>query len=246
MIHVKTPQEIELMRESGKISALALKNVISAVKTGVTLKELDKIAEKTILNAGAKPSFKMVEGYQYTTCLNINAGVVHGIPGSYILKKGDLLSIDLGAFYKGFHSDLSWTLEVESNEEQKFVETGKEALEVAIFNCVVGNHVGDISNAIQTVVERAGYTVSRDLVGHGVGRDLHEDPYVPGYGKKGSGPLLKEGMVLAIEIIYQKGSPKLVLEDDNWTLSTADNSLSGLFEHSVAVTKNGPVVLTEA
>lgn len=244
MIHIKTPQEIEIMRESGKIAALVLKNIVAAVRVGVTLKELDKIAERTILDSGAKPSFKMVEDYQYTTCLNINAGVVHGIPNNYILKKGDLLSIDLGAFYKGFHSDLSWTLEIESNNEQNFLETGKKALEAAIFSCIVGNHVGDISNAIQVIVERAGYSVSRDLVGHGVGKDLHEDPYVPGYGKKGSGPLLKEGMVLAVEVIYQKGNPKLVLENDDWTLSTADGSLSGLFEHSVAITKNGPIVLT--
>jgi methionyl aminopeptidase len=246
MIRIKTLQEIELMGESGKIAAKALKNVIAAVRVGVTLKELDKVAEDTILGAGAKPSFKIVEDYQYATCLNINAGVVHGIPSNYRLKKGDLLSIDLGAFYKGFHSDLSWTLEIESNKEQKFLETGKKALTEAISNCIAGNHVGDISNAIQSVIEGAGCTVSRDLVGHGVGRDLHEDPYLPGYGKKGSGSLLKEGMVLAIEVIYQKGNPKLVLEDDDWTLSTADSSLSGLFEHSVAVTKKGPVVLTTA
>lgn len=244
MIHIKTPQEIDIMRESGKIAAVALKNVLAAVKVGTTLKELDKIAEKTILDAGAKPSFKMVEDYPFTTCLNINAGVVHGIPNNYALKRGDLLSIDLGAYYKGFHSDLSWTLEIETNNEQKFLDTGKKALEAGIFNATVGNHVGDISNAIQVAVERAGYSVSRDLVGHGVGKELHEDPYVAGYGKKGSGPLLKEGMVLAIEVIYQKGKPKLVLEKDNWTLSTADNSLSGLFEQSVAITKNGPIVLT--
>jgi methionyl aminopeptidase len=246
MIHLKTPQEIGLMRESGIIAASALKNVISEVKVGVTLLELDKIAEKTILEAGAKPSFKMVEDYPFTTCLNINSGVVHGMPSKYVLKSGDLLSIDLGAFYKGFHSDLSWTIEVGSDKEQKFLETGKKALNSAIFSCIVGNHVGDASNAIQTTVEAVGYTVSRDLVGHGLGRELHEDPYVPGYGKKGSGPLLKEGMVLAIEVIYQKGKPRLVLERDNWTLSTADGSLAGLFEHSVAITENGPIVLTEA
>lgn len=245
MIPIKTPNEIQIMREGGKISAAALKAVLDAVKVGVSLYELDQIAEKTILSLGAQPSFKRVDDYRYTTCLNINEGIVHGIPTDYRLQKGDVLSVDLGAYYKGFNTDLSWTTEVESNREQKFLETGFRALEKAIFECVAGNRLGNVSNAIQQTVEREGYSVSDELVGHGVGKELHEDPYVPGYGKKGSGLVLEEGMTLAIEVIYQKGEPDLVLDDDGWTLKTADGSLSGLFEHTVLVSKNRPEVLTQ-
>ncbi len=245
MISIKSKQDIEIMREGGKITALALKNALAAVKTGVTLKELDKIAEKTIKDAGAFPSFKTVEDYAFTTCINVNQGIVHGIPDGYSLKNGDLVSIDLGALYKGFHTDLAYTMEVDANKEEKFLETGRRALKEAIFNCISGAKMGDVSNAIQKVIERAGYSVSRDLVGHGVGKELHEDPYVPGYGKKGKGIVLEEGMVLAIEVIYQKGNPELVIAEDGWTLETKDQSLSGLFEHTVAITAGDPIIITE-
>jgi methionyl aminopeptidase len=245
MIPIKTASEIQIMREGGKTSAAALKAALDAVKPGVSLYELDQIAEKTILSLGAQPSFKRVEDYRYTTCLNINEGIVHGIPSNYRLKKGDVLSIDLGAYYKGFHTDLSWTTEVESNKEQKFLETGRRALEKAIFECIAGNRLGNVCHAIQETIEREGYSVSDELVGHGVGKELHEDPYVPGYGKKGTGPILEEGMTLAIEVIYQKGRPELVLDEDGWTLKTADGSLSGLFEHTVYISKNRPEVLTQ-
>ncbi len=245
MINLKSPEEIEIMKAGGKISVLALKAVLVAVEEGITTLELDRIAENTILKNGAKSSFKTVDDYKYTTCININAGIVHGLPSHYKLKKGDLVSIDLGVLYKGFHTDLSYTVEVSTTNEQKFLNTGLEAMRTGVFECIDGNHMGDVSFAIQSTIEGAGYSVSRDLVGHGIGRDLHEDPYVPGYGKRNRGIELKEGMVLAVEAIYQKGRSRLILEPDDWTLTTADNSLSALFEQTVVVTKKGPIILTE-
>ena len=245
MINLKTQHEIELMQGGGKISTSALRGVLAAIKPGVALHDLDKIAEAIILQNGAQPSFKTVDDYKYTTCININEGIVHGLPNGYKIKQGDLVSIDLGAHYKGFHTDLSYTVEVDSVKEQEFLAVGKKALELGIFQCVTENHIGDISYEIQNCVERAGYTVSRDLVGHGIGKELHEDPYVPGYGKRGKGLELKEGTVLAVEVIYQKGHEAIMLDKDGWTFKTADGSLSALFESTVAITKNGPLVLTE-
>jgi len=244
MIKLKTQNEINLMAEGGKISALALSEVLKSIKVGATTLSLDRIAEDVIKNQNALPSFKTVEDYKYTTCININEGLVHGIPNTYKIKKGDIVSVDLGVLYKGFHTDLSYSVEVETNNHTAFLETGIQALEQGIFNCVKGNKIGDISNSMQRVVERAGYSVSRDLVGHGIGVDLHEDPYVPGYGGKNSGSELKVGMVFAIEIIYQKGKPKLRVANDGWTIETLDRSLGALFEHTVAVTVDRPLVLT--
>lgn len=189
MITYKTPQEINVMKEGGRISSLALKEVLKHVRVGVTTLELDQIAEKTILKHGALPSFKFVDGYAFTTCININEGIVHGLPNNYAIKRGDLISIDLGAYYGGFHTDLSYTVEVETSYEEKFLSAGKRALERAIEASVVGNKIGDIAHAIQSCIESYGYSVSRDLVGHGIGHELHEAPYVPGYGKKGKGDL---------------------------------------------------------
>src|SRR3989344_3423684 len=234
-----------MMAEAGKIAAEVLREVLDSVKPGVTTMELEKIADAGITKRGAKPSFKMVEDYNFATCININDGLVHGLPNDYKIKKGDLVSIDMGAFLNGFHSDLSYTVEVESNKEAKFLEIGKKALQAGISQCVPGNHIGDISSAVQKIVEGAGHTVSRDLVGHGIGRELHEDPYIPGYGKVGKGSGIREGMVFAVEIIYQKGSPEILIDADDWTISTADGSLAGLFEHTVAVEKTGPRVLTQ-
>ncbi len=248
-IPIKTMQQINIMQEGGKISSEALKTAVEAVKPGISLKELDSISEDYIVTHGGKPSFKTVDDYRYATCINVNDGIVHGIPNSYRLKEGDLVSIDLGVLYKGLHTDVSWTVEVvapgKTAKEEKFLDAGKKALDSAIKNCVLGNRVGNISNTIQTVIEKAGYTVSLDLVGHGVGADLHEDPYVPGYGRKKDGPILKEGMVLAIEVIYQKGKPKIKTDADGWTLKTADGSLSGLFESTVAITKDDPLILAQ-
>ncbi|MFZ5424707.1 MAG: type I methionyl aminopeptidase [Patescibacteria group bacterium] len=243
-IKLKNSDELDLMRDGGKITAAALRAALSAVKTGITTIELDKIAEQQILDLGGQPSFKTVVGYDFSTCINVNEGLVHGLPNDYVLKKGDIVSIDLGTLYKGFHTDLSYTVEVDGLTESKFLTIGEDALNAGIKNSVAGKHIGDIGFAMQKVIESEGWSVSRDLVGHGIGKDLHEDPYVPGYGKPGVGPELKVGMVLAIEIIYQKGRPKIKVADDDWTIVTEDGSLAGLFEHTVAITKDGPEVLT--
>lgn len=244
MIKTKTPEQIKIMQEGGKISSLALSTALEAIKPGLTTLELNNIADSVIYDNGAKASFKTVAGYNFATCININQGLVHGLPNDYKLKEGDLVSIDLGAYYKGFHTDTSYTVEVATNKHQKFLEIGKNSVENAVSQALIGNKIGDISNAMQTVIEKNGYSVSRDLVGHGIGEELHEDPYVPGYGRKNRGAKLLEGMVLAIEVIYQKGGYDIQVADDNWTIETVDGSLGGLFEHTVAITKDGPLVLT--
>lgn len=245
MIYIKSPQEIKIMQEGGKITTEALQVALAAVKPGVRTVDIDKIAYNTITSLGAEPSFMRVDGYKFTTCININSGLVHGLPNDYVIQSGDLVKVDIGAFFKGFHTDLSYTLEVESNREEKFLSTGKKALEAGIKAFLVGNRVGAISNALQSVIEGVGYTVSRELVGHGVGKELHESPYVPGYGRPNEGPEIKDGMVFAIEAIYQKGSPAIKVLADDWTIVTKDGSLSGLFEKTVAATKNGPVILAD-
>jgi len=253
-IKLKSAAEIEIMREGGKITAGALRNALAAVEPGVSLLGLDKIIEDFILVSGGEPAFKRVPGYSFTTCLNVNEGVVHGIPNERQLKAGDILSIDLGTYYKGFNTDCSWSVLVEGmdtetqefKERRRFLETGEWALREAIAQCQAGNRVKDISRAMETVLRQRGYTPVRVLVGHGVGKVLHEDPQIPCYvaeGDKGS-PKLKEGMTLAIEVIYTAGDFELKVAPDGWTLETMDGSLAGLFEHSVAVTSSGPIVLT--
>jgi methionyl aminopeptidase len=245
VISIKTPEEIKIMAEGGKIARETLNAVLDAIKPGVKTRELEKIADDYILSKSSEPSFKTVEDYDFATCININEGLVHGLPGEYEIKEGDLVSVDLGVLYKGFHTDLSHSVEVGTNEHTDFLKVGENALMAGISQCKVGNKIGDISNAMQEVVETAGYTVSRDLVGHGIGKELHEEPYVPGYGKAGSGQEIEEGMVFAIEIIYQDGSPEIAISEDEWTLETADKSISGLFENTVAATNSGPKVLTQ-
>ena len=245
MINYKTLEEIEIMRLGGKISSNALQLALNMAEEGISLKDIDTEVEKFIVKNNAKPSFKTVPGYKFSTCININDGLVHGIPNNYILKKGDLVKIDLGVVYDGFHTDTSGTKEIGSNIEKRFVEAGVICVENAIEKCQIGNKLGDISHIMQTSIESKGYSVSRSLVGHGIGRNLHEDPLVPPYGKSGTGISLKEGLVLAIEIIYQKGSYQIRTLEDGWTISTKDGSLGGLCEHTVAITRKGPLVLTK-
>ncbi|MEK7595128.1 MAG: type I methionyl aminopeptidase [Patescibacteria group bacterium] len=245
MIPIKSEEDIKKMSEGGKISALALVTVLKKLEVGSTLSDLDQIAEKAILENGAKPSFKRVYNYKYATCININEGVVHGVPTQRKVKKGDLVKIDLGAFYKGFNTDLSYTIEVGTNRFAKFLAAGKEALKEAISNCIVDQKLGTVSNAIQRIIEKSGYSVSRELIGHGVGKKLHEAPEIPGYGVAGTGVSMKEGMVFALEVIYQVGRPEIAYEKDGWTIITKDRSLAGLFEHTVAITAMGPKVLTD-
>jgi methionyl aminopeptidase len=240
----RTPDELKLMRKSGEITAKALKKVLESVHEGVTLQELDDIAEAEIRRLGGEPGFQKVPGYKWTTCLTINEEVVHGIPRDIALKKGDKLSIDIGAWYKGWNTDAAWSVVVDESQSM-FLMAGEKALWKAIDQAVDGNRVGDISNTIQTTIEGAGLSVVRTLVGHGVGKELHEDPQIPGLGHKGVGPLLKSGMTIAIEAIYTAGMPEVVTGKDKWTIRSKDGSLGGLFEMSVIVGKDKPEVLTD-
>lgn len=243
MIPIKTPKEIEIMKEGGKISARVLDEVLAAVKPGISTLELNNLAEESILKAGGKPSFKGFDDYPFATCINVNEGIVHGLPTKRKLKAGDIVTVDLGVFHKGLHTDTARTIKVQSSID-KFLETGQNALERAIEQCQIGNHIGDISHAIQTTVEKAGYNMARELGGHGVGKNLHEPPFIPGLGHPGEGPVLKEGMTLAIEVIYARGNGKIEVLNDGWTVIAVDGNIAGLFEHTVAVTKGGPIVLT--
>lgn len=244
MILIKTAQEIEIMQEGGKIARKAVDEVVKQAKVGMTTLELNSIAEKIIIDMGGVPCFKGYEGFPFATCININEGVVHGIPNKYKIRRGDIISIDLGVLYQGLNTDVSESFEVETHNQDNFLDAGRKALANATASCVIGNKIGDISYTIQKTIENAGFSVSRDLAGHGVGRQIHEDPYVECFGRPGKGPEIKEGMTFALEIIYQKGRPELHLAKDGWTLSTKDGSLSGLFEKSVAVIRQGVLVLT--
>ena len=257
MIKIKNEEQIKIMAVSGHILAEALFETLKHIRPGVSEMELDKLAESIIIKKGGEPGFKKVPGYNNATCISTNDAVVHGIPSAYKLKEGDIIGIDCGVFYKGFHSDMSETVRVkpqtsnlkpQKDEIDKFLETGKMALEEGIKAAKPGNHVGDISKTIQDIVEGQGYSVVRSLVGHGVGKELHEDPEIPGYLVEpvNKTPVLKVGMTIAIEVIYNMGKSDVVYgNNDGWTIKTEDGSLSGLFERTVAITKNGPVVLTK-
>ncbi len=239
----RNKHELSLMRQSGKITALALKKAIKKIAVGVTAIELDKEIEAEIKRLGGELSFTTVPGYKWASCITFNEQVVHGIPIDRKIKKEDIVSIDLGTLYKGWHSDAAWTIEV-NNKKNEFLEIGEKALWDGISKAVEGNNIGDISAAIQQKVESAGYSIVRSLVGHGVGKSLHEEPEIPGVGIAGKGIELKKGMTLAIEVIYTKGKPGVVLEADNWTISSADGSMSGLFEMTVVVGREKAEVLT--
>jgi methionyl aminopeptidase len=214
--------------------------------------ELNKIAEDEIYRLGGDLSYKSVPGYKFATCITVNEEVVHGIPTERKIKEGDLVSIDLATVYKGWHADCAWTIlvrgqgtgEGEQVEKKEFLAVGEQALWDGIDQAVVGNQVGDISYAIQAGIEKARYHVVRSLVGHGIGKNLHEDPEIPGYGRSHSGPLLKSGMSLAIEVIYTKGTPEVTLDKDGWTYLSADGSWGGLFEMTAVIGKRRAEVLT--
>jgi len=249
MINIKTLQDIEKMAEGGKILSETLWEVLKTAKPGISEIELDLLAEDLIIKKGGEPGFKKVKGYNNTICISNNEVVVHGIPTENKLKEGDVLGIDCGVFYKGFHTDMSETVIVGSANDQviKFLEAGKDALNLGIKEVVDGNHVGDISKAIQTAIEKEGYSIVKNFVGHGVGKDLHEEPEIPGFlaGSIKATPLLKKGMVIAVEVIYNIGGSGVVIEDDGWTIKTKDGNISGLFERTIAITEKGPVILTE-
>jgi methionyl aminopeptidase len=248
-IFLKTPREIKIMTEGGKRLSRVKESLIREIKPGVNAYEIEILATRLILNEGCEPSFKMVPNYKWSTCVNVNKGVVHGIPKKEIIfKKGDIVSVDIGVYYRGFHTDTSFTLGIDlNNEKRKFLETGKKALDSAIDKARQGNKIYDISQAIELVVKKAGYSPIRALVGHGVGRNLHEDPQIPCFTDPkhyNVSPQIIEGMVLAIEVMYSKGSGEVSIEEDGWTISSSDGTITALFEDTIAVTKKDPLVLT--
>lgn len=252
-VPVRSGAELDLMRKSGIITAAALRKALVEAKTGISLVEIDQIAEKEILRLGGKPSFKTVPGYFWTTCLTVNDEVVHGIPRDIVLKAGDVLSVDVGAIYQGWHTDSAWSIlvgeeEIDSREREdklKFLRVGEQALWSAVSQAVNGKRIGDISSSLQTVIEGSGFSVVKNLTGHGVGRSPHEEPEIPGFGTKGRGLEVKTGMTLAIEAIYTKGKDEIFEKDDGWTLASRDGSLGGLFEMSVIVGPKKAEVITD-
>jgi len=247
MIVLKSMDEIEKLSRSNRLVAMILKDLGKMVRPGVTTLELDEAAERMIRDAGARPAFKGYKGYKYTICASVNEQVVHGVPSRRKLMEGDIVGIDVGLVLEGYYGDIAYTFPVSDVGEdvKRLLEVTKGVLEEAISRMVVGVRLSDISHFIQSYVESRGYSVVRKFAGHGIGRSLHEDPPVPNYGKPGHGPVLREGMVLAVEPMVNMGSHEVVLLDDGWTAVTADGSLSAHFEHVVAITEEGPWVLTK-
>jgi methionyl aminopeptidase len=248
MIIYKSKDELEKMRTSGRITAGTIQRVLAAVRPGATTADLDAVAESTIREAGAVPSFKGYRGFPASICTSLNNEIVHGIPSKgRVLKDGDLLSLDFGAIWEGFHSDSAVTVfvgEPPSSEAEKLVRVTEEALEVGIAQIRPGGRVTDISSAVQQCAEGAGFSVVREYVGHGVGRSLHEDPQIPNYGAPGRGPELRPGLVVAVEPMVNLGGWETAVLADEWTVVTLDGSLSAHFEHTIAVTDDGHEVLT--
>ncbi len=247
MIIRKSPEELDRMRRAGRIAAAARERVAAAVRAGVTTGELDAIAEETIRAEGATPSFLGYRGFPGSVCTSVNEQLVHGIPGERVLREGDLLSIDVGAIWEGYHGDCAISVFVDgpfSDEAEKLVRVTRESLEAGIGQVQPGNRLSDVSHAVQQVVEGAGFSVVREYVGHGIGRSLHEDPQIPNYGPPGRGPEIRPGLVVAIEPMVNMGGWETKLLPDGWTVVTADGSLSAHFEHTIAVTDDGHEVLT--
>lgn len=246
MIVIKSSNEIELILESGKIVELAHQAIRNAIKPGVTTGELDAIAEKVIVENGATPSFKGYHGYPGSICASVNDEVIHGIPGNVVLKSGDIISIDIGAYKNGFHADAAKTHPVGTVSKQALdlIKTTEECFFEGLKYCRLGYRLSDISHAIQVYAESRGYGVVKDFVGHGVGRQLHEDPPIPNYGEPGRGPRLQAGMVLAIEPMINQGDYRVRVLDDEWTVVTKDNMLSAHYEHTVVITEGEPILAT--
>jgi len=246
MIIIKNHDEIAIMRKAGRIVGETLLLLEKEVKPGVTTANLDRIAEEFITKHGAKPSFKGLYGFPSSLCISVNEQVIHGFPGNYVLREGDIVSIDCGAFFNGFHGDAARTYPVGSVsvEALKLIDITRESFFQGIKFAKEGNKLTDISHEIQSYVEAAGFSVVRDFVGHGIGRKVHEDPNVPNFGKPGKGPKLLEGMVLAIEPMVNAGTNKVKTLKDGWTVVTADSSLSAHYENTVAILSDGPKILT--
>lgn len=248
MITLKSAKEIDKIRKAGKIVSEVLDVLKRRIDPGVRTIELDVLAERLIKAAGARPSFKGFDGYQYSICTSVNHQLAHGIPGSYVLQDGDLISIDIGAAYDGYHADSAWTFPVgkPSAAGRRLVKATEDALYQGIARAKPGAHLSDISHAVQTCSESYGFSVVHELTGHGIGLSLHEDPEVPNFGEAGHGPLLVPGMVLAIEPLVNEGSRSIwIVEDDDWTIETEDGKLCAHDEHTLVITENGNEILTK-
>lgn len=263
MITPKTSSEIQSMRVGGAKLGIILNQLLEKAQAGVSLLNIEDHADELIRKSGGTASFRTVEGYKWATCLCVDDVVVHGIPTKYVLKEGDVLTIDVGLLYQGFHTDTAWTKIIsdpastrslihpfthhKSNDIDNFLKVGEEAMWQGIAQAKAGNRVGHISQAVQKIVEGAGYSIVKTLVGHGVGRQLHEEPQIPGFVKVPIAvtPLLVPGMTIAVEVIYARGSGAVVyINDDGWSIGTRDGSLSAVFEHSIVITDGEPVILT--
>lgn len=245
-VSLKTKSDLEKLKLAGKITAGALAAAGKVIKPGVTTKEIDRVVHDYIVSHNAIPSFLNYDGFPSSACISVNEEVIHGIPGKRVLKEGDIVSVDVGAKINGFHGDSAYTFccGKVTDEAQKLLNATQEALKAGISAAQANNRLGDIGEAIQKYVETRGYSVVRDYVGHGVGRNLHEDPEVPNFGKSGHGLRLVPGMVIAIEPMITAGTFEVEVLDNDWTVVTKDASLAAHFEHTVAITPNGPIILT--
>ena len=248
-ISIKSPEELKIMQEGGKRLHEVKLALVEKAKVGVSALEIDELAESLIVKSGAQPSFKMVKNYSWSTCINVNNGVVHGIPHKEIIfKDGDNISIDVGLFYNGFHTDTSMSLGLNlSKDKEKFLKVGKQAFQSAVSVIKPSNsYIYDISKAIEDVLLKYGYSPVLDLTGHGIGKNLHEEPYVPCYtsGLRIESPKIIPGMALAVEVMYTQGDPDLVTENDGWTIVTQDGKIAGLFEDTLIVTEKGYTIIT--
>lgn len=248
MIICKTPREIDIMREAGRIVALTHQELKKHIRPGITTKELDVIAEQFIRKQSAIPSFKGYNGFRGSICASVNNELVHGIPGDRVLNNGDIISIDIGAKYNGYHGDSAWTYPVGEIDEnsKRLLEVTEESLFLGLKEAKPGERLSNVSHAIQTYVEANGFSIVREYVGHGVGQDLHEDPQIPHYGPPNKGPRLKPGMVLAIEPMVNAGSRYVKTLADDWTVVTVDGLMCAHFEHTIAITETGFEILTKA
>ncbi len=247
MISIRSRRELEAMKDACRISAQALQLAGSLVQPGITTGEIDREVRRFIESTGAKPSFLGYGGYPASACISVNDEVIHGIPGTRMIREGDIVSVDVGAYYNGYHGDNAATFAAGaiSPEAQALLDATRDSLYEGIRAAQAGNRIGDIGAAVQAYVEARGYSVVRQYVGHGVGTDLHEDPNVPNFGTPGRGPRLMPGMTIAIEPMINQGTAEVRTLKDKWTVVTADGQLSAHFEHTIAITTNGPVILTQ-
>jgi len=247
LIVLKSEDEIKKMAESCRIVAEVLDGIKKNISPGISTKEIDEFAESYIISRSAKPAFKGYRGYPASVCTSVNEQVVHGIPSSQKLRDGDIISLDIGVFFKGFYGDAAVTFPVGSVSSQamRLIQVTERSLEAGLEKAVAGNRLSDISSAVQGCVEAEGFSIVRSFVGHGIGRELHEEPQIPNFGKPGEGPELRPGMTLAIEPMVNAGNWEVIILNDGWTAVTKDRSLSAHFEHTVAITKNGLNILTK-